>query len=94
MLDFEWDPQKASYNTRKHRVSFVEAATVFRDDLSVTVYDPDHSDHEDRYITIGWSDQHRLLMVSHTERGDRIRLISARELTCAEREVYEETEHS
>ena len=91
MLDFEWDPQKASYNKRKHHVSFSEAATVFRDELSVTAYDPDHSVDEDRYITIGWSEQGRLLMVSHTERNDRIRLISARELTRAEREVYEET---
>lgn len=92
MIEFEWDSEKAIYNTRKHGVSFVEAATVFRDDLSVTAYDPDHSFHEDRYITIGWSDQQRLLMVSHTERGDRIRLISARELTRAERKVYEKTE--
>ena len=94
MLDFEWDPQKAKYNKRKHGVSFPEAATVFRDELSITAYDPDHSANEDRYITIGWSEQHRLLMVSHTERGDRIRLISARELTRAEREVYEETTRS
>lgn len=92
MLEFEWNPQKAVYNKRKHGVSFPEAATVFRDDLSVTTYDPDHSIDEDRYITIGWSQQHRLLMVSHTERGDRIRIISARELTSAERETYEETQ--
>ena len=94
MIEFEWNPQKAVYNKRKHGVAFTEAATVFRDDLSVTVYDPDHSIDEDRYITIGWSQQHRLLMVSHTERGDRIRIISARdELTRAERETYEEEQH-
>ena len=54
MLEFEWNPQKAVYNKRKHGVSFPEAATVFRDDLSVTTYDPDHSIDEERYITIGW----------------------------------------
>jgi hypothetical protein len=71
-------------------VSFAEAATIFEDDLSVTIYDPDHSEDEDRYITIGLSNRGRLLMVAHTERGDTIRIISARELTSAEREAYEE----
>lgn len=90
MIEFEWDPKKALHNKRKHGVAFTEAATVFSDDFGVTAYDPDHSLDEERYITIGWSQQHRLLMVSHTDRGDRIRLISARELTCAERKAYEE----
>lgn len=71
-------------------MSFAEAATIFEDDLSVTIYDPDHSEDEDRYITIGLSNRGRLLMVAHTERGDTIRIISARELTSAEREAYEE----
>jgi uncharacterized DUF497 family protein len=90
-MEFEWDPRKARINLRKHGVSFTEAGTIFGDDLAITVSDPDHSDNEDRYITIGWSDQHRLLIVSHTDRGDRIRIISARELTKAERKEYEKT---
>ena len=61
----------------------------FGDELAITVSDPDHSDNEDRYITIGWSDRRRLLIVSHTDPGDRIRIISARELTKAERKEYE-----
>jgi len=78
-VEFEWDPKKAAKNFRKHRVSFNEAATVFGDSLGTTVPDPDHSLAEDR-----------LLMVAHTERGERIRIISARELTRAERKAYEE----
>jgi uncharacterized DUF497 family protein len=89
-MDFEWDPRKAEINLRKHGVSFTEAGTVFGDDFAITVPDPDHSDDEDRYITIGWSNYHRLLMVSHTDRGNRIRIISARELTKVERKEYEE----
>jgi hypothetical protein len=90
-MEFEWDPRKAETNLRKHGVSFTEAGTIFGDELAVTVPDPDHSDNEDRYITIGWSDGRRLLIVSHTDRRDRIRIISARELTKAERQEYEET---
>jgi len=89
MIDFEWDNVKAKTNLRKHYVSFSEAATVLRDGLSITIYDPDHSDVEDRYITVGISVAGRFLMVSHTDRGDRTRIISARELTRKEREVYE-----
>ncbi len=89
-MDFAWDPHKAEVNLRKHRVSFTEAGTVFGDDLAITVPDPDHSNDEDRYITIGWSKRRRLLMVSHTDRGNRIRIISARELTNAEQKEYEE----
>jgi uncharacterized DUF497 family protein len=89
-MDFEWDPRKAEINLRKHGVPFTEAGTVFGDDLAITVPDPDHTIEEDRYITIGWSDRRRLLMVSHTDRGNRIRIISARELTKAERKEYEE----
>lgn len=89
-MEFEWDPRKAEINLRKHGVSFTEAGTVFGDELAITVPDPDHSKDEERYITIGWSNQRRLLMVSHTDRGDRIRIISARELTKTERKVYEE----
>ena len=89
-MEFEWDPKKAAANLRKHAVSFYEAATVMKDRLSVTFLDPDHSKDEERYITIGTSSRQRLLMVAHTDRGLRIRIISARELTRAEREVYEE----
>ncbi len=89
-MNFEWDPQKAARNPRKHGVSFSEAATVFSDDLSITNYDPDHSKIEDRYITVGWSSRHRLLMVAHADRNNRIRIISARELTSTERKTYEE----
>ena len=89
-MDFEWDPHKAESNLQKHGISFAEAGTVFGDDLAITVPDPDHSDEEYRHITIGWSNRHRLLMVSHTDRGNRIRIISARELTKAEQKEYEE----
>ena len=90
-MDFEWDPRKAETNLHKHDVSFSEASTVFGDDFAVTVPDPDHSKDEDRYITIGRSNRNRLLMIAHTDRGDRIRIISARELTKAEQKDYEET---
>jgi uncharacterized DUF497 family protein len=89
-MEFEWDPQKAVGNFRKHGVSFAEAGTIFGDDLAITVPDPDHSLDEERYITVGWSNQRRLLMVSHTDRGNRVRIISARELTKSERKEYEE----
>jgi uncharacterized DUF497 family protein len=89
-IEFEWDPNKAARNLQKHGVSFEEAATVFRDDLSITATDPDHSAEEERYITVGLSGHNRLLMVSHTERGDSVRIISARELTPRERKQYEE----
>jgi len=89
-MDFEWDPNKAEINLRKHGVSFAEAGTVFGDELAITVPDPDHSDDENRYITIGWSNRRRLLIVSHTDRDDKIRIISARELTPRERKTYEE----
>jgi uncharacterized DUF497 family protein len=89
-MDFEWNPQKATRNVQKHRVSFSEAATVFEDPLSSTAPDPDHSIDEDRFLIVGASQQGRLLIVSFAERGDRLRIISARELTRIERETYEE----
>lgn len=88
-MEFEWDPIKADANLRKHGVSFDEAATVLADPLSITVADPDHSQEEDRLITVGMSFNRRLLLVAHTERGTTIRLISARELTSTERITYE-----
>jgi uncharacterized protein len=89
-VEFEWDPKKAAANLRKHKVSFGEAASVLGDSHGTTVSDPDHSAGEKRYLTIGISRRMRLLIVAHTERGDRIRIISARELTRPEREAYEE----
>ena len=89
-MEFDWDPNKAARNLRRHHVSFGEAATVFSDPLSTTVPDPDHSLDEDRAITVGLSHHGRLLMMAHTERGDHIRIISARELTRTERAQYEE----
>ncbi len=89
-MKFEWDPAKAASNLRRHRVAFTEAATVFADTLSVTIYDPDHSKTEERWIIMGRSKEGRLLMVAHTDRGGQIRIISARELTKSEREAYEE----
>jgi uncharacterized protein len=91
-IDFEWNPNKVTRNLRKHGVTFEEAATVFRDDLGITVPDPDHSMEEDRFITVGLSSQDRLLMIAHAERGDCIRIISARELTPRERRQYEEAD--
>lgn len=89
-MGFEWDEKKAVFNLSKHGVSFEEAMTVFDDPLYVDFCDPDHSDDEHRYLIIGRSQQGRLLIVSYTERADSIRLISSRELTRAERNVYEE----
>lgn len=89
-MNFEWDPKKAAKNLKKHKVSIKEAATVFGNSLSITYPDPDHSIDEDRFITIGESRKGRLLMVAHTERGDNIRIINAREATRQERQFYEE----
>ena len=93
MIDFGWDIAKATANLRKHRVAFSKATTVLRNKLSITIHDSDHSFDEDRYITIGVSIANRRLMVSHTDRGDRTRIISARELTRKEREAYENEIH-
>jgi uncharacterized DUF497 family protein len=89
-VEFEWDPEKAARNFKKHGIPFAEAATVFGDTLSVTSLDPDHSLEEDRCVTVGRSARGRFLLVAHVERGDRMRIISARELTRSEREAYEE----
>ncbi len=89
-MEFEWDEQKAESNLAKHKVSFTEAKTVFTDPLYLDFYDPDHSDDEDRHIIVGESEQQRLLIVSYTERGQKVRLISAREATRKEKEAYEE----
>jgi uncharacterized protein len=90
MLLFEWDPNKAKENLEIHGVSFGEAGTAFRDALSLTIYDPLHSEEEDRFVLLGSSHQDRLLVVVHTVRGDNIRLISARKASKKERKQYEE----
>jgi uncharacterized DUF497 family protein len=89
-LRFEWDPRKASENLANHGVSFEEAATVFRDVLSATAADPDHSFEEERFVTFGISTGSRLLVIAHTDRDDIIRIISARPATPSERKIYEE----
>lgn len=89
-MQWEWDDEKATSNLEKHGVSFEEAATVFDDPLYVDFYDPDHSAEEHRYLIVGMSLNGRLLIVSYTERPESGRLISAREVTAAERKVYEE----
>lgn len=88
--NFEWDEEKAQANLRTHKVSFDEATTVFSDPFSITIPDPDHSTGEERYIDIGTSDKGRLLVVSYTERGTNIRIISCRKATPTERRRYEE----
>jgi len=89
-VNFEWDPAKARTNRRKHRVTFEEAATVYGDTLALTYPDPDHSFSEQRLITVGMSNAKRVLIVAHTERGESIRIISARKATQHERKHYEE----
>ena len=91
MLTFEWDADKAGSNLAKHGVSFEEAATVFGDPLSITIPDPAHSQTEMRFIILGRSHLERLLVVIHTERGDNIRIISARHASRRERNDYEKT---
>jgi uncharacterized protein len=91
MTKFEWDAGKAKRNIRKHRVSFEEAATVFLlDEFLATTADRDHSDRENRFISVGLSAKERLLTICYTERGEFIRIISARQVTRQEREIYEE----
>jgi uncharacterized protein len=88
-MDFEWDPAKDADNQAKHDVTFEDASTVFGDPLAVTIADPDHSSDEQRFLTTGMSTQRRLLIVAHTDRDDRIRIINARPVTSAERRTYE-----
>lgn len=88
-MEFDWDPNKVLHNLKKHGVDFQEAATVFADMLSITYPDPDHSGDEDRFVMIGLSKQNRLLIVAHTDREGLTRIISAREATRTERELYE-----
>ena len=89
MIKFEWDPTKADSNLTKHGVSFAEAATAFADGLSLTIFDPEHSESEDRFVLLGMSAYGRLLVVSHTDRDGTIRLISARTANRKEQTQYE-----
>jgi uncharacterized protein len=89
-MNIEWDPKKAKSNLRKHGVSFEEAATALSDPMAATGVDPDHSITEDRYVTFGVSEKGRLLVLSHTEEKETIRIISARKGSKGDREIYEE----
>jgi uncharacterized DUF497 family protein len=91
-LRFVWDERKAATNRRKHGITFTEAATAFADPLSVTIPDPDHAGNEERFILIGQTRRMHIVVVAHVERGDVIRIISARPATRRERSVYEEGE--
>ena len=77
-MNFEWDPEKEASNLAKHGVSFAEAATAFGDPLSLVIADPAHSEDETRWILLGLTFRGRLVVVSHADRGENIRLISAR----------------
>lgn len=89
-MKIEWDPRKAKSNLKKHGVSFEEAATALSDPMAATGADPDHFIIEERYVTFGISQNGRLLVVSHTEKDEIIRIISARKASKGEREIYEE----
>lgn len=88
---FEWDDNKSRTNLKNHKVSFEEARSVFSDPLSITVADSEHSETEYRFVDIGMSEKNRLLVVSYTERGRNIRIISARHALPAERRYYEKS---
>ena len=89
-MRFEWDADKARSNLKKHGVSFPEGATALGDALAWTFQDPEHSIGEERFLTIGVSEQGNLVVVSHTDRGETVRIISARKATRRERRYYEE----
>ena len=91
-MQFEWDPEKAVTNETNHGVSFEEATSVFGNPLATTVPDPDHSEGEERFLTTGLSSRQRVLIVWHTDRGEIIRIIGAREATPHERRIYESGE--
>lgn len=86
----QWDPSKARSNFTKHGVSFVEGASVFDDSFAITMDDRDHSIGEFRFLTIGYSDRNRILVVSYTDRDDEIRIISVRPANSKERKIYEQ----
>lgn len=89
-MRFEWDPEKAALNLRQHGVSFEQGSTVFGDALEMTIHDPDHSEDEERWLTMGLSSDGQLLVVWHTHRGDDVyRIIGTRRATPKERRTYE-----
>lgn len=88
-MEFEWDPEKAAANAQEHGVAFADAMTVFSDPLEVTISDPDHSEGEQRFLSIGLSTSQRLVVVAYTERAGRTRIINAREASSQERKHYE-----
>jgi len=90
--NFEWNFQKAESNLQKHAIRFEEAATIFDDPLHITLLDEEHSQDEDRFITIGYSNQNRLLLVAHAEKEQRVRIISARKVTNHEKKFYDEAQ--
>jgi len=89
-IRFEWNPRKSAANQRKHGVSFQEASTVFTDEHALLIDDPEHSDHEDRFVLLGLSYSLRILVVCHCYRhsDEVVRIISARKATPKEREFY------
>lgn len=89
-MNFEWDESKADSNLSKHSITCDDATTVFGDPLAITFADPDHSIEEERFLTFGRTSDGKFLVVSHSDRNDRIRLISAREMTRTERSDYEQ----
>lgn len=88
-MEFEWDPSKSDANLKKHGISFHEASTVFGDPLAITFNDQDHSIGEHRFLTFGLSRANQLMVVVHTERRGKTRILSARRATRQEREIYE-----
>ena len=91
-MKFEWNPKKAEHNVKKHGVTFEEASTVFGDPLAATVPDLSHSAEENRFVTMGQSTENRLVVVAHIDRGEQVRIISARLATRRERRKYESEE--
>ncbi len=90
-LTFEWDQKKARSNALKHGITFAEAVTVFADPHTLTIVDHRHSEAEDRFATLGRSVSGKMLVVVHTDRGDNLRIISARPASRRERKQYEAT---
>ena len=93
-VEFEWDPNKAEENLKKHGVGFPEATTVFADPFELTIPDPDHSEGEARFLSLGMSTANRLLVVAYTERGAKIRIVHARVAASRERRAYESGKES
>lgn len=89
-MEYEWDAEKDRINRERRGISFAEASTVFLDPLASTVFDDRHSEEEFRFRTIGYTTRGRLIIVAHTDRGERVRIISARAATSRERRQYEQ----